>query len=392
MGKRPAVRQGSPLWVTTADLPTNAGHPFFERLNRVLEEAGFDAFIEGLCAVFYAARMGRPSLRPGRYFRMLFIGYFEGPVVRTRDCVAGVGLAESADVPGPGCDRGVAGPLDAVTDAPDDRRGDSRSGLQVGSGAFVRGGSGPGKDDRHRCDDAGSERGDAEHRAAGHGRILRGVHSTVGGSVRGGDADAGGLGSVRPVSEGQEDVEHPPPRPSDRPASGSLPVVSARFVRFGPQNLMIGSPYVCKGVVCLMVVKPCILVTDGRHSVCRMFDARRSDGLDTVCPCPLSSGLMPWDRALSICSDAVPVVGRVRVLRVCDLERGLGALPSRPPPMQDATRALGVSRQTTLQRVKPRRDGERRTRRARPPRTDARQRALTPAVPKSDTTSTCEAR
>ena len=31
-----------------------------------------------LCAVFYAARMGRPSLRPGRYFRMLFIGYFEG--------------------------------------------------------------------------------------------------------------------------------------------------------------------------------------------------------------------------------------------------------------------------------------------------------------------------
>ena len=70
MGKRPAARQGSPLWVTTADLPTNAGHPFFERLNRGLEEVGFDAFVEGLCAVFYAARMGRPSLRPGRYFRM----------------------------------------------------------------------------------------------------------------------------------------------------------------------------------------------------------------------------------------------------------------------------------------------------------------------------------
>ena len=78
MGKRPAARQGSPLWVTTADLPTSAGHPFFERLNRVLEEGGFDAFVEGRCAVFYASRMGRPSLRPGRYFRMLFIGYFEG--------------------------------------------------------------------------------------------------------------------------------------------------------------------------------------------------------------------------------------------------------------------------------------------------------------------------
>ena len=39
---------------------------------------GFDAFVEQLCAVFYAERMGRPSLRPGRYFRMLLIGYFEG--------------------------------------------------------------------------------------------------------------------------------------------------------------------------------------------------------------------------------------------------------------------------------------------------------------------------
>ena len=78
MGKKPAARQRSPMWVTTADLPTSAGHPFFERLNRVLEKAGFDAFVEGLCAAFYADRLGRPSLRPGRYFRLLFIGYFEG--------------------------------------------------------------------------------------------------------------------------------------------------------------------------------------------------------------------------------------------------------------------------------------------------------------------------
>ena len=66
------------MWVDTADLPTNDGHPFFERLNRVLEDSGFDAFVEELCAAFYADRLGRPSLRPGRYFRMLFIGYFEG--------------------------------------------------------------------------------------------------------------------------------------------------------------------------------------------------------------------------------------------------------------------------------------------------------------------------
>ena len=54
------------------------GHPFFERLNRVLEEAAFDAFVDGPCAAFHADPMDRPSLRPGRHFRLLFIGYFEG--------------------------------------------------------------------------------------------------------------------------------------------------------------------------------------------------------------------------------------------------------------------------------------------------------------------------
>ena len=54
------------------DLPRAAGHPFYERLNQT---AGFDAFVEGLCAPFYARR---PSLAPDRYFRLLFVGYFEG--------------------------------------------------------------------------------------------------------------------------------------------------------------------------------------------------------------------------------------------------------------------------------------------------------------------------
>ena len=53
-------------------------HPFYEQLNRVLEERGFDEFVEQQCAGFYAEKMGRPSLAPGRYFRLLLIGYFEG--------------------------------------------------------------------------------------------------------------------------------------------------------------------------------------------------------------------------------------------------------------------------------------------------------------------------
>ena len=54
------------------------GHPFYEQLNRVLNQAGFDAFCEDLCRSFYHTKLGRPSLAPGVYFRLLLIGFFEG--------------------------------------------------------------------------------------------------------------------------------------------------------------------------------------------------------------------------------------------------------------------------------------------------------------------------
>ena len=62
------------MWVAASD-PV---HPFYERLNRVLDEADFDAFVEGACGKFYTDGFGRPSLAPGRYFRLLLLGYFEG--------------------------------------------------------------------------------------------------------------------------------------------------------------------------------------------------------------------------------------------------------------------------------------------------------------------------
>ena len=68
----------SPLWVVTADLPKSPGHPFYTRLNALLDTHGFDRFVEQLCRRFYASVMGRPSLAPGRYFRLLLLGYFEG--------------------------------------------------------------------------------------------------------------------------------------------------------------------------------------------------------------------------------------------------------------------------------------------------------------------------
>ncbi len=75
--KRKRARQAA-MWVATADLPKSAGHPFYERLNRVFDDAGFDAFVEAQCAQFYADDIGRPSLAPGRYFRLLLLGYVEG--------------------------------------------------------------------------------------------------------------------------------------------------------------------------------------------------------------------------------------------------------------------------------------------------------------------------
>lgn len=77
MGKRKKQRQEA-LFISTADLPQSAAHPFYAKLNEVLVGWKFDEFVEGLCAKFYHDRMGRPSLEPGKYFRLLLIGYFEG--------------------------------------------------------------------------------------------------------------------------------------------------------------------------------------------------------------------------------------------------------------------------------------------------------------------------
>jgi transposase len=65
------------LWIDPRSLVKSPGHPFYVLLNRILEENGFDRFVEGHCAKFYKAG-GRPSLPPGLYFRLLLLGYFEG--------------------------------------------------------------------------------------------------------------------------------------------------------------------------------------------------------------------------------------------------------------------------------------------------------------------------
>ena len=74
LGKRGPNEKQEPIWIEAARLATAAGHPFYERLNRLLSKRGFDALAESACEPFYA-KVGRPGLAPGVYFRALLVGY-----------------------------------------------------------------------------------------------------------------------------------------------------------------------------------------------------------------------------------------------------------------------------------------------------------------------------
>lgn len=54
LGRREG-REGS-MWIATGDLPRSPGHPFYVKLNQLLDEAGFDRFVEELCKPYYAER------------------------------------------------------------------------------------------------------------------------------------------------------------------------------------------------------------------------------------------------------------------------------------------------------------------------------------------------
>ena len=77
MGTRRQRQRQEELWYRR-DLAEAPGHPFYRRLNEVLDEAGFDEFCEARCRKFYHEKLGRPSLAPGIYFRVMLIGFFEG--------------------------------------------------------------------------------------------------------------------------------------------------------------------------------------------------------------------------------------------------------------------------------------------------------------------------
>ena len=135
MGKRRRRPKQTSMWVAAQDLPRSAAHPFYTRLNHILERADFDGYVESLCQRFYADEIGRPSLPPGRYFRVLLLGYFEG--LDSERAIAWR-AAESLSVRsflGLELPRSAAGSFDGLADASADRPGNASGCLRVGVAA-----------------------------------------------------------------------------------------------------------------------------------------------------------------------------------------------------------------------------------------------------------------
>jgi transposase len=76
LGKR--RQQQTSLWVEASQLQARGRHPFYSRVNEILDRAKFDTYAERICRKYYAKTMGRPSIAPGVYFRCFLMGYFEG--------------------------------------------------------------------------------------------------------------------------------------------------------------------------------------------------------------------------------------------------------------------------------------------------------------------------
>ena len=76
LGKR--RQKQTSFWVETSQLQARGRHPFYSRLNDILDRAKFDTYAERICRKYYATTMGRPSIAPGVYFRCFLMGYFEG--------------------------------------------------------------------------------------------------------------------------------------------------------------------------------------------------------------------------------------------------------------------------------------------------------------------------
>ena len=132
MKKRQGSRQEE-MFVQASALPDSPGHPFYAQLNELLAAHDFDLFVEERCAPCYAQTLGRPSIPPGVYFRMLMIGYFEGYSSERGIAWRVADFAGPAPVSGVRVDRDHAGSLEPVAHSSAPVAGGAPRGLQLGA-------------------------------------------------------------------------------------------------------------------------------------------------------------------------------------------------------------------------------------------------------------------
>src|SRR3989475_9503414 len=133
MGTRKDREEQEELWVPHTALPKGASHPFYQRLNQLLEKSHFDEFVEGRCQRFYAKKRGRPSLVSGGVFPAAADRVFRRDRFGAWDRLAGAGLAGAAAL-SPGRTGGVAaGSFDDLADAAADGGGDASCSQRTGA-------------------------------------------------------------------------------------------------------------------------------------------------------------------------------------------------------------------------------------------------------------------
>ena len=203
MGTRRRRQRQERLWISHKELAKGPGHPFYKRVNELLETEQFDEFAEKECAKFYAENNGRPSLTPGIYFRLLLVGYFEGIdsergiAWRAADSFGlrqflGIGIDEHTP------DHSTISRTRRLIDVETHRK------VFFWMLEWLRDqGLREGQDGGDRCDHAGGQRGDAFDRAAGQRRELRGISERVGEGIGNRNADARRSGAVGSHAEEQ---------------------------------------------------------------------------------------------------------------------------------------------------------------------------------------------
>src|SRR2546427_12630125 len=203
MGRRRARQQQ--LWIAATELPRARGHVFYDKMNEILRKEEFDVFAEAECLRFYKSEvMGRPSIAPGVYFRMLMVGYFEGI-----DSERGIAwrCADSLSL------KGFLGY--ELTEMTPDHSTVSRTrrlidvethGLVFTWMLKVLGGTWVDCRQDHWCGrhNIGGERRAEINRQTGHRRKLHGFSKASGPGQRHRNADAGGSGKAEPkkIEEG----------------------------------------------------------------------------------------------------------------------------------------------------------------------------------------------